>query len=32
MEIRSPHFSVVTDAGENGGRELATRFEHAKHR
>lgn len=27
MEIRSPHFSVVTDAGEKRGREVAMRFE-----
>jgi tetratricopeptide (TPR) repeat protein len=27
MEIRSPHFSVVTDAGEHRGREVAMRFE-----
>lgn len=27
MEIRSPHFSVVTDAGEKRGREVAARFE-----
>ena len=26
-EIRSPHFSVVTDAGEKRGREAAMRFE-----
>ncbi|HVR23395.1 MAG TPA: hypothetical protein VMU26_08730, partial [Candidatus Polarisedimenticolia bacterium] len=26
-EIRSPHFSVVTDAGEKRGREVAMRFE-----
>lgn len=27
VEIRSPHFSVVTDAGEKRGREVAMRFE-----
>ena len=27
MEIQSPHFSVVTDAGERRGREVAIRFE-----
>ncbi|HEY6970094.1 MAG TPA: tetratricopeptide repeat protein [Candidatus Angelobacter sp.] len=27
VEIRSPHFSVVTDAGEKRGREVALRFE-----
>jgi tetratricopeptide (TPR) repeat protein len=27
VEIRSPHFSVVTDAGEHRGREVAMRFE-----
>lgn len=27
LEIRSPHFSVVTDAGEKRGRETAMRFE-----
>lgn len=27
VEIRSPHFSVVTDAGEKRGREAAARFE-----
>ena len=27
VEIRSPHFSVVTDAGEKRGREVAVRFE-----
>jgi tetratricopeptide (TPR) repeat protein len=27
MEIQSPHFSVVTDAGEHRGREVAMRFE-----
>jgi Flp pilus assembly protein TadD len=27
LEIRSPHFSVVTDAGEKSGREVAVRFE-----
>jgi hypothetical protein len=27
MEIRSPHFSVVTEAGEKRGREVAMRFE-----
>jgi tetratricopeptide (TPR) repeat protein len=27
IEIRSPHFSVVTDAGERRGRETAMRFE-----
>src|SRR5260370_147858 len=27
LEIRSPHFSVVTDAGEKRGREVAMRFE-----
>src|SRR5438874_11717433 len=26
-EIQSPHFSVVTDAGEKRGREVALRFE-----
>jgi len=27
VDIRSPHFSVVTDAGEKRGREVALRFE-----
>jgi hypothetical protein len=27
LEVRSPHFSVVTDAGERRGREVAIRFE-----
>lgn len=27
VEIKSPHFSVVTDAGEKRGREVAMRFE-----
>jgi len=27
VEVRSPHFSVVTDAGEKRGREVAMRFE-----
>jgi Flp pilus assembly protein TadD len=27
IEVRSPHFSVVTDAGERRGREVALRFE-----
>ena len=27
IEIQSPHFSVVTDAGERRGREVAIRFE-----
>jgi len=27
VEIKSPHFSVVTDAGEKRGREVAVRFE-----
>jgi tetratricopeptide (TPR) repeat protein len=27
VEVRSPHFSVVTDAGEKRGREVALRFE-----
>jgi Flp pilus assembly protein TadD len=27
LEIRSPHFSVATDAGEKRGREVALRFE-----
>jgi len=27
VEVRSPNFSVVTDAGEKRGREIATRFE-----
>jgi len=27
VEIRSPHFSVVTDAGEKPGRDVAVRFE-----
>jgi tetratricopeptide (TPR) repeat protein len=27
VEVRSPHFSVVTDAGERRGRETALRFE-----
>jgi len=26
-EVKSPHFSVITDAGERRGREVATRFE-----
>src|SRR5882724_5988681 len=26
-EIKSPHFTVVTDAGEKRGREVALRFE-----
>jgi tetratricopeptide (TPR) repeat protein len=27
VEVKSPHFSVVTDAGEKRGREVAVRFE-----
>lgn len=27
VEVRSPHFSVVTDAGEKRRREVALRFE-----
>src|ERR1700730_5124067 len=27
IEVRSPHFSVVTDAGEKRGRETALKFE-----
>jgi hypothetical protein len=27
VEVRSPNFSVVTDAGERQGREVAMRFE-----
>jgi hypothetical protein len=27
MEVRSPHFSVITDAGEKRGREVALHFE-----
>src|SRR5215469_6010926 len=27
IEVRSPHFSVITDAGEKRGREVAMRFE-----
>ena len=27
VEVRSPHFSVVTDAGEKRGQEVAVRFE-----
>src|SRR5215467_7781198 len=27
LEIKSPNFSVVTDAGEKRGREVAMRFE-----
>jgi len=27
VEIKSPHFSVITDAGEKRGREVALRFE-----
>jgi len=27
LEVRSPHFTVVTDAGEKRGREVALRFE-----
>jgi tetratricopeptide (TPR) repeat protein len=27
VEVKSPHFSVITDAGEKKGREVATRFE-----
>src|SRR5512146_2944868 len=27
VEVRSPHFSVLTDAGEKRGREVADRFE-----
>jgi Flp pilus assembly protein TadD len=27
LEIQSPHFSVITDAGEKRGREVAMRFE-----
>jgi hypothetical protein len=27
LEVRSPNFSVVTDAGEKRGREVAMRFE-----
>lgn len=27
VEVKSPHFSVITDAGEKRGREVAVRFE-----
>src|SRR6266571_9210403 len=27
VEVQSPHFSVITDAGEKRGREVAMRFE-----
>ena len=27
VEVRSPHFSVITDAGEKRGREVALHFE-----
>ena len=27
LDVRSPHFSVITDAGERQGREVALRFE-----
>ena len=27
LELRSPHFTVITDAGEKRGREIALRFE-----
>src|SRR5271157_2364814 len=27
LEIHSPHFTVITDAGEKKGREVAVRFE-----
>jgi hypothetical protein len=27
VEIQSPHFSVITDAGDKRGREVAMRFE-----
>src|SRR5436190_22605172 len=27
VEVRSPHFSVITDAGEKRGRDVALRFE-----
>lgn len=27
LEVRSPHFSLITDAGEKQGREVALRFE-----
>lgn len=27
LEVRSPHFSVVTDAGEKRGRDVAVKFE-----
>ena len=27
VEVRSPHFNVVTDAGEKRGRETALKFE-----
>jgi hypothetical protein len=27
VEVRSPNFSVITDAGEKRGREVAMRFE-----
>jgi len=27
VEVRSPHFSVITDAGEKRGREVAVKFE-----
>lgn len=30
-EVRSPHFSVVTDAGEKRGREVALRFEQMRY-
>ena len=30
VEVRSPNFSVVTDAGEKRGREVAMRFEHMR--
>jgi len=31
VEVRSPHFTVLTDAGEKQGREVALRFEQMRH-
>jgi Flp pilus assembly protein TadD len=30
VEVKSPHFSVITDAGDKRGREVALRFEHMR--
>ena len=31
VEVRSPNFTVVTDAGDKRGREVALRFEQMRH-